>query len=101
MNADGSGQRWLKRSQVRDSNFTWSPDMQKILFQRQRLGTRGKISDIYVMNADGSGQRLLTRRGHDARWSPDGEKISFAAYRDGNYEIYVMNADGSGQLNVS
>ena len=53
------------------------------------------------MNADGSGQRKLTQRGHGARWSPDGEKISFMTNRDGNYEIYVMNADGSGQLNVS
>jgi dipeptidyl aminopeptidase/acylaminoacyl peptidase len=30
-------------------------------------------------------------------WSPDGLKIAFRSYRDGNYEIYVMNADGTGQ----
>ncbi len=54
-----------------------------------------------MMNADGSGQRKLTERGHDARWSPDGEKISFASNREGNMEIDVMNADGSGQVNVS
>jgi Tol biopolymer transport system component len=53
------------------------------------------------MNADGSRQRKLTERGHDARWSPDGEKISFVTNRDGNGEVYVMNADGSGQVNVS
>lgn len=29
-------------------------------------------------------------------WSPDGRKIAFVSYRDGNMEIYVMNADGSG-----
>jgi WD40-like Beta Propeller Repeat len=59
------------------------------------------VNDIFVMNADGSGQSKLAAPGHDARWSPDDEKISFTAYRDGNYEIYVMNADGSGQLNLS
>jgi len=34
-------------------------------------------------------------------WSPDGEQIAFASYRDGNWEIYIMNADGSDQRNVT
>ena len=44
---------------------------------------------------------MLTERGNDARWSPDGGKIAFVTNRDGDQEIYVMNADGSGQQNVS
>lgn len=28
-------------------------------------------------------------------FSPDGSKIAFSTYRDGNWEVYVMNADGS------
>jgi TolB protein len=86
---------------VSDVHAKWSPDGQKILFNRGQAGSRDKLHDIYVMNADGSGQRKLTQRGHAARWSPDGEKISFVSSRDGNMEVYVMNADGSGQLNVS
>jgi Tol biopolymer transport system component len=101
VNADGSGQRQLTHNTLNEGDARWSPDGQKILFERQRPGTRGKVSDIYVMNADGSGERKLTERGHDARWSPDGTKIAFVTNRDGNQEIYVMNADGSGQVNVS
>ena len=35
------------------------------------------------------------------RFSPDGSKIAFTSYRDGNYEIYVMNADGTGQTRMT
>jgi len=34
-------------------------------------------------------------------WSPDGSKIAFESYRDGNYEVYVMNSNGSGVVNLS
>jgi len=53
------------------------------------------------MNADGSGQRRLSRRGGHPHWSPDGVLISFGTGRDGNAEIYVMNADGTEQRNLS
>jgi Tol biopolymer transport system component len=56
------------------------------------------------MNANGSGQRSLTRNpafDDDPAWSPDGRLIAFRSTRDGNTDIYVMNADGSGQRNLT
>jgi dipeptidyl aminopeptidase/acylaminoacyl peptidase len=73
---------------------SWSPDGRQIAFTSFRNGN----GEIYVMAANGSAQRRLTRNDtHDdhAKWSPDGTRIAFASTRDGNYEIYVMNADGS------
>ncbi len=103
---DGSGLRSLPR--VIPWNGAWSPDGQKIAFtQSFPPGSHGSPRmqyDIFVMNADGSGQRRLTRSpGGDGSpaWSPDGRKIAFISHRDGNVEIYVMNADGSGQRRLT
>ncbi len=79
----------------------WSPDGRKIVFWSDRDGqdVRPRNDELYVMNADGSGVRRLTRNPAQdlfPAWSPDGEKIAFASARDGNGEIYVMRADGSG-----
>ena len=60
--------------------------------------------EIYVMNADGSGEtRLTTNSAHevDPSWSPDGTRIVFTSSRDMNFEIYVMNADGTVQTNLT
>ena len=61
--------------------------------------------EIYLMNADGSGQTDLTNNPADdsgsrlaARTVPGSPS---SPTRDGNYEIYVMNADGSGQTRLT
>jgi Tol biopolymer transport system component len=95
--ADGSGLRNLTPKPVgADAAPAWSPDGRKLAFVSDRDGN----SDVYVMNANGKGQRNLTRnRGYDAdpAWSPNGRKIAFISNRDGHYGVYVINADGSGQ----
>jgi Tol biopolymer transport system component len=48
--------------------------------------------------------RELTDQGSDNRFprvSPDGARVVFTSYRDGNAEIYVMGADGSGQTRLT
>ena len=106
MNADGSGQRRLTRNGARNFAPAWSPDGQRIAFER-RVG-RGKYGScsgcgrastfqVYVMNADGSEARMLAQDGAQPFWSPDGQKIAFEKQSD----IYVMNADGSGQRKLT
>ena len=86
MNADGSGQRRLTRDAF--TGVAWSPDGQKIAFERDhhRKFVPGAYTpadsniEIYVINADGSGERRLTRNpalDQGSTWSPDGRKIAF------------------------
>lgn len=72
----------------------------KIVFSSNRGGS----FQIYVMNADGSGQSQVTNgfeRADGASWSPDGTKIAFMGTNAASDpKVYVMNADGSGQKPV-
>jgi Tol biopolymer transport system component len=64
----------------------WSPDGTQIAFA---------WGDIYVVRADGSRLRRLTRDGDafNPSWSPNGKRIYFS----GSPGLFVVNADGSGR----
>jgi Tol biopolymer transport system component len=69
VNADGAGEPVRLTSSCDDYDPAWSPDGLQIVFARDREGAQ----EIYVMNADGSGQTRLTHRlalsGHPS-WRP-------------------------------
>jgi TolB protein len=73
---------------------SYSPDGRFILHRRQR----GELSQIFIMNADGSGDHNVsggfTTDGWPA-WSPDGKRIVFSRHVANGFQIFVMNADGS------
>lgn len=61
----------------------WSPDSKKIAF----LSTRKDGKQVWIMNADGTGARQVTRLSTEADghvWSPDGKRLVFisAVYPD-------------------
>ena len=68
----------------------WSPRRRRIAFAGTGYG--GRASGIWVMNADGSGKRRLTRRAGDGEptWSPDGRRIAFR----GEGDLWVVSASG-------
>jgi lipoprotein LpqB-like beta-propeller protein len=73
---------------------TFSPDGSEILFD---AGTDVGY-DLFVMDADGSNVRQLTRTGTDYNpsWSPDGSQIVFTRQEDASEsDIFLMDADGS------
>lgn len=107
--ADGGGLVDLSGNDAWETAAVFSPDGRRIAFYSDRDGDKSvphgdRNWEIYVMDADGSGVRRLTNQdGWDAHpsWSPDGRRIAFDSWRDGDGDIYVMNADGSQVVNLT
>ena len=69
--------------------------------------------ELMAINPDGTNKVNLTNHpaidgpvsGGDKpgrpAWSPDGSKIAFVSWRDGNSEVYVMDAFGTNQINLT
>ena len=79
-----------------------------IAFQRYLFQDHPLQADIFVANADGSGERRITRapRGRidgEPDWSADGERIVFqrGPSVDGPWTLWTVNADGSGAKRLS
>jgi TolB protein len=110
MDADGSNARNLTRNPLndgRDGGLAWSPDGRRIAFgtNRDRNPSRRGQAEIYVMNADGSALRRLTRTPEAEfvfRWSPNGRQLLFGRFpSQPRWAFFVMNADGSGVRKVN
>ena len=102
MNADGGGRRRLTPIGTHESisDVAWSRDGEKIAYSSSRPSDNDDYYfHIFVINADGSDRRRLTRTDADdwgPVWAPHGQKIAFDRNGDGPNWVHVVNADGSG-----
>jgi Tol biopolymer transport system component len=92
------------------ANYTpaYSPDGKRIAFSRS---TNAFNSDIFVMNADGTKLRRLTRtkgtdtnfaEEHGPTWSPDGKTIVFVSNREPpSWELWAIGADGRNERRIT
>ncbi len=109
MDMDGRNPRRLTNNLVSDLYPNLSPDGRRIVFESGRLRSKGdpdNLSDLFIMNSDGTGQRHLVR-GSSGTWSPDGKHIAYHASASGrgtmnrknpgsatsDSDIFVLNVD--------
>lgn len=113
---DGSGLKRLTHSLGYDAEASYSPDGSKIVFcsirdaypeeklspaDQQKLKLDPSFfAEIYLMNADGTDARRLTRApGYDGGpfFSPDGQRIIWRRFSEkgDTADVYTMKLDGS------
>ena len=115
MNSDGSDPVQLTDAPGLSDHPAWSPDGSVIAFMTTRDGwptlpdytppgyEEGEFGEyeIYMMNADGTDPRSVTRNGREDEqfptWSPDGRYLMFSRYGC----LVVSTPDGSWQMQVT
>lgn len=82
------------------SGTVWSPDSKQIAYvvtATSAMNSAGP-SELWVVNADGTGGRRLTTEAAVPVWSPDGKYIIF---RKLQWDLYFIRADGSGERHIA
>ena len=118
MDADGKNVRRLTSELGYDGGPFWSYDGKQIVYRAHHPQTdeqkadytsllkqnliRPTVLEIFVMNADGSNKRQVTRNGKanfGPYFFPDGKRIIFASNIDDprgrNFDLYKINTDGT------
>jgi TolB protein len=107
---DGEVPTWLTDPFARVGDPSWSPDGSRIAFAA--ASKPADLAAIYVMNADGSGRRLVVELDGSnlsaPDWSPDGETLVFVGLEIAQSEIdvkqpdlYTVGIDGTGLRNLT
>ncbi|UCC45510.1 MAG: PD40 domain-containing protein [Candidatus Zixiibacteriota bacterium] len=101
MNIDGTDPHRIAPSINWGNEPRWSPDGSMIAYayyKEEPSPLSSSPVEIHVCNADGTDDRAVTDLGTTSEypcWSPDGKKIAFQTFKDGNFEVYTVNIDGT------
>lgn len=124
MKIDGTDVRRLTTTPGYDGGPWWSPDGTQIVYRSHHPADSAEMREyrdllaakavrpskveLWVMNADGSNQRQITRLGganFGPSWTPDGKQIIFSSNhenpRSGNFDLFVVGLDGTGLRKIT
>jgi serine/threonine protein kinase/Tol biopolymer transport system component len=88
--------RQITNSNSEIGNLCWTPAGQIVY----SYAATGRYMDLWMMNADGTGNRQLTftvdRHEHEPSLSHDGRHVVFLSFHAGLRNLWRMNIDGGG-----
>ncbi len=83
-----------------------SPDGRQVVYERKRFDIMKdrKRSSLWLVDAEGKGQRALTSDAGDqggAAWSPDGKRIAYISASEGKAQIHVLWLDSGASTPIT
>lgn len=100
---DGTASHRLTSTRFDEFSPSWSPDGRLLAYRINP--PRSDEGDIWIMRADGSRKRNLTRSPSVAdwspAWSPDGRVIAYFSTAGGGGDVWTMWPDGSHARNLT
>ncbi|MCI1647482.1 MAG: S9 family peptidase [Bacteroides sp.] len=84
----------------RIGGVTVSPDEKQLAYtvSYYSVPENKSNSEVFVMNADGSGDKQITHtvcKENEVAWIKDGSKLAFLSSESGSSQVWEMNPDGS------
>jgi hypothetical protein len=103
-NIDGSDAKPLTKGPKTDWYSHFSPDGKAVLFNRSKIDWTIETDanyperwDTWIINADGTGEKLLIPNSTWANWTRDGKSIVYSR----GPKVFKCNADGTGEALVA
>ncbi|HET8550017.1 MAG TPA: protein kinase, partial [Bryobacteraceae bacterium] len=101
----------VKRLTDSGYNPAWSPDGTQVVYSTgwfwwaaRRTGTDYQLAVVSTESSSGGGPHVISDKIQDAMqpsWSPNGQRIAFWGFRDGNYDIWTVAASGGEPVRVT
>ena len=97
MNADGTNQHRANSEIKNLLNGRWSPDGKKIVFRKEN------DKNLYLADADGANEIVLTFAVGNMDWSPDGSRFVFQSSKNslGNSDIFLYTLATAQNVNLT
>jgi WD40-like Beta Propeller Repeat len=103
-NVDGSDAKPLTKGPKTDWYSRFSPDGKQVIFNRSKLDWTIETDanyperwDTWIINSDGTGERLLIPNSTWANWTRDGRSIVYSRGK----KVLKCNADGTGETEIA